>query len=94
MLKNPSDTARAERRAHRARLMRARRRHWGQDLSGPDRRAALSKASRTPASCSCFMCGNPRRYFDEPTMPERRAFQEPCGKLDDWAAYREERRED
>lgn len=24
------------------------------------------------ACCSCSMCGNPRRHFDEPTMQERR----------------------
>lgn len=23
--------------------------------------------------CSCYMCGNPRRHFDEPTMQEKRA---------------------
>lgn len=25
--------------------------------------------------CSCFMCGNPRRYYRELTMQERRALQ-------------------
>jgi len=25
------------------------------------------------AACSCHMCGNPRRYWGEVTMPERRA---------------------
>ena len=27
----------------------------------------------TPRPCSCWMCGNPRRYFGQPTMQERRA---------------------
>jgi hypothetical protein len=27
----------------------------------------------TPKPCSCWMCGNPRRYFDEPSIQERRA---------------------
>ena len=26
--------------------------------------------------CSCFMCGNPRRHFNEKTIQERREFQE------------------
>ena len=26
--------------------------------------------------CSCFMCGNPRRHFNERTVQERREFQE------------------
>jgi hypothetical protein len=29
--------------------------------------------SRTPKVCSCFMCGNPRRFHGEPTIQERRA---------------------
>lgn len=28
---------------------------------------------RAPKLCSCFMCGNPRRYFGEPTLRELRA---------------------
>lgn len=30
---------------------------------------------RTPARCSCFMCGNPRKYFGERTVQERRQMQ-------------------
>ena len=26
--------------------------------------------------CSCLMCGNPRRHFNEKTIQERREFQE------------------
>lgn len=29
------------------------------------------------AACSCFACGNPRRYFNEKTMQERRFFDCP-----------------
>lgn len=25
--------------------------------------------------CSCFMCGNPRKYWGDPTMQEKRANQ-------------------
>ena len=32
--------------------------------------------SETPAMCSCWMCGNPRKYFGKRTIQERRLFQE------------------
>jgi len=31
--------------------------------------------AETPAICSCWMCGNPRRYFGDRTVQERRAIQ-------------------
>ena len=33
--------------------------------------AKMMISTRVP--CSCFMCGNPRRYFGEKTIQERRA---------------------
>ena len=33
-------------------------------------------AYKTPAPCSCWMCGNPRKWFKTPTIQERRMFQE------------------
>ena len=35
-----------------------------------ERRAGLLANTATP--CSCWLCGNPRRLFDEPTQQERR----------------------
>lgn len=32
----------------------------------------IGKAARTPAMCSCAMCGNPRKYFGHVTMAELR----------------------
>ncbi|MEA2039476.1 MAG: hypothetical protein U9N82_06545 [Thermodesulfobacteriota bacterium] len=32
--------------------------------------------SRTPKVCSCFMCGNPRRFHQKPSVQERRAILE------------------
>lgn len=29
----------------------------------------------TPAVCSCWMCGNPRKWFGTQTIQERRLFQ-------------------
>ena len=31
--------------------------------------------SETPKLCSCWMCGNPRKYFNEAPIQERRAPQ-------------------
>ena len=28
--------------------------------------------AHTPAICSCVMCGNPRKWFNEPTIHEKR----------------------
>ena len=33
--------------------------------------------ARTPKVCSCFMCGNPRRFHGEPTIQERREMSGP-----------------
>ena len=37
----------------------------------PARRVGMY--SKTPKICSCFMCGNPRRFLKELTIQERRA---------------------
>lgn len=65
---------RALRRHHQARLKKARRFLWGprRDLhSEPGR--AIGIAIDTPKPCSCWMCGNPRRYFGERSLQELRA---------------------
>ncbi|KVP39634.1 hypothetical protein [Burkholderia ubonensis] len=65
---------RALRRHHTARLKYNRRFHYGRDLAEAPRQ--LGKAVTTAAGCSCWMCGNPRKYFLELTMQERRLFQD------------------
>jgi hypothetical protein len=56
-------SSRAERRAHSRRMKtRAIRARGG-------RTEAIKEADHL-ASCSCWMCGNPRRYFGEPTRQE------------------------
>ena len=63
--------SRALRRHHAARLRAQRRFYHGQDLAAI--RGALGRVVNTAAGCSCFMCGNPRRYFRERTLQECRA---------------------
>ncbi|MEZ4775950.1 MAG: hypothetical protein R3D00_22420 [Bacteroidia bacterium] len=59
---------RAIRRHHRERLLQKRKNYWGND------RVHEIKANviNTPKPCSCFMCGNPRKYWNEKTVQERR----------------------
>ena len=35
----------------------------------------VGRLTRTRKPCSCFMCGNPRKYFNEKTVRERRQEQ-------------------
>ncbi|MGD9942616.1 MAG: hypothetical protein AB7L76_16040 [Burkholderiaceae bacterium] len=78
-----SPESRALRRHHRERLKALRRfyqtQSQGRDpVAAPDKAPAaagktLGMALRTPAPCSCALCGNPRRYFKEATLQERRS---------------------
>lgn len=68
---------RALRRHHRARLFKVRStynvtRFWHDDVSDLVRHQAIARAVTTPAACSCWMCGNPRRRQGELTLAERR----------------------
>lgn len=61
-------TTRALRRHHTERLKRKR--------AGYFFGKAGVKVFHTPALCSCPMCGNPRKWFGERTIQERRLFQD------------------
>jgi hypothetical protein len=51
-------------------------RYFSTERSVESRRVGLY--ADTPKPCSCWMCGNPRRCFNEPPVQERRAQQEPA----------------
>lgn len=86
MFKNMS---RAERRHHRARLMKTRKNYWGygnqgwrsycQDAPEEMSPAMVGTVARTPTPCSCYMCGNPRRTSwggkEKLTIAERRMLE-------------------
>ncbi|WP_146208325.1 hypothetical protein [Gilliamella apis] len=40
---------------------------------GSNSRKALKKHITTPKACSCWMCGNPRKYLNEITLQEQRS---------------------
>lgn len=56
-----------QRRANRARIKRNRRLWWGRPLADGREAGAVID---TPTPCSCWMCGNPRRYFHQLTIQE------------------------
>jgi hypothetical protein len=44
-------------------------RWWWRDDQTP---RMIGIKAHTPALCSCYMCGNPRKYWKEKTIQERR----------------------
>lgn len=57
---------------------RARRRRDAERMKGKARRVRPNSSyperlADHLAVCSCWMCGNPRRFLGEPTIQERRA---------------------
>lgn len=59
---------RALRRHHYQRLKRKRRDYYGGYTR--HREEAQGKLAGTATVCSCWMCGNPRKYFGEITHQE------------------------
>lgn len=61
------DMKKAIRRSHDARLKKARKGYWSMsNLEG----SALGKVLHTPAICSCYMCGNPRKFLKAKSLKE------------------------
>ena len=67
---------RAIRRHHRERLITKRKKviWWAKD-------AYSGRLANTPCPCSCWMCGNPRKYYKmtweaSRTIQERKHYQE------------------
>ncbi|QIG72110.1 hypothetical protein EVB97_279 [Rhizobium phage RHph_Y65] len=63
---------RAVRRHHRKRLRENRKIYHGGLQWVIDREKAKSFRVNTPTPCSCHMCGNPRKFFKELTIQERK----------------------
>jgi hypothetical protein len=58
----------AQRRAEIARLKKKRQVWWGRKLPAE----LVGRAVDTPKPCSCWMCGNARKYFGDLTRQELR----------------------
>lgn len=69
------DLSRALRRHHVARLKKNRAGYAGGFLTEPRHLGALVQH---PCCCSCWMCGNPRKWWGERSIQERRWMQQEC----------------
>lgn len=72
--------SRSERRHHHQRMLdRVKTFHWLKNKfwNGTDeeRDLHLKKMAETRQKCSCHMCGNPRKYWKEKTMQEKRIME-------------------
>ncbi len=63
----------AWRRHHESRMKYRVRQYYGGYAKDKPRHVGRIAHARKP--CSCWMCGNPRRYFKERSLQERRALQ-------------------
>lgn len=61
---------RAIRRSHQKRLSRKRANYLIAKNCVNEKQ--LAKLVNTPKPCSCYMCGNPRKYFNEITIHEKK----------------------
>lgn len=68
------DQSRAMRRNHVARLKKTRKGYWGMTPEDQTERR-LGGVVQYPCVCSCWMCGNARKWQGEQTIQERRAMQ-------------------
>lgn len=59
---------RAFRRHHVDRLRDKRRGYWYKGDKTPKH---LSQLAITPKPCSCYMCGNPRKHWNQDTIKEK-----------------------
>lgn len=59
--------ARDVRRHHRERLLKKRKKYWAGSAS--DSAKKLGVCVKTPCVCSCFLCGNKRKFWG-PTIQE------------------------
>jgi hypothetical protein len=65
--------SRAIRRHHLARIkMKVAHYYGGWMKSYPQSGKAIGKAARAKAPCSCWMCGNPRKFSNQETLQEWR----------------------
>lgn len=59
---------RSLRRHHYIRIKNKRRTYWWNNVESPREGFVVD----TPTPCSCYMCGNPRKYFKEKTLQEKK----------------------
>jgi hypothetical protein len=71
---------------HHADRVKKKRSKYTNAVSSDDKDVSVGKTACTPALCSCYMCGNPRKFFSELTMQEK--------KFEDIDSHFDNKRED
>ena len=66
---------RAEEVKAKRRAVKVLKDSWDYDPEDINPRNIGKIASTHGKPCSCYMCGNPRRHFKEPTIQERKQWQ-------------------
>ncbi len=80
-VKLPKRALRRHHAARRKQWVRRALRHYFLEPDEPEARRVGLYAG-TPRPCSCWMCGNPRRYFGEASIQEKRAAEAHSGELE------------
>jgi len=70
------DLKRSVRRHHLDRLKAKRKSYWGFGRAGHRNRTEMDArrkgmVAQYPSVCSCYMCGNPRKWWKEVTLKEK-----------------------
>lgn len=57
---------------HHAERVKDKVKNYRNSDTSSDKDVAIGKVACTKALCSCYMCGNPRKYFSELTKQEKK----------------------
>ena len=64
------------------RACKVQARWWNTHHTNPDLDEASGRLANDIKCCSCYMCGNPRKWFNELTLQERKALQNEEQQID------------
>lgn len=74
------DKSRLRRRCYASLLKKKRAKYWS---NWANSEKGVGKLVHTATNCSCWMCGNPRKFFGELTMQERKHLEKMKDELND-----------
>lgn len=69
------DLLRSIRRHHISRLKKVRKQYWGRSKTFIMTPKHLGMVVQYPQKCSCVMCGNERRVYNQRTIQEKKQIQ-------------------
>lgn len=66
---------------------------WFSHDSEEEKAARARRTAITPTPCSCWCCGNPRKWFKSPTMQERRWTDQVVDSLKEYESHLDDQHE-